>query len=88
MFSRKKNCSRCQRCKCAELQIASDDELVAPGDLTYTVTVAFDEFPEPTTLPPPPEEKKSNTLLIGLITFFCVLGACLLGAGIFYMLRQ
>ena len=62
--------------------------MVDGSALTYTVEVAFDEFPEPTTPYYIEKEDHSTLITVALIAFFSLLGIVLLAAAIFYMLRQ
>ena len=62
--------------------------MVSGSDLSYTVMIAFDEFPEATTVYMLEEDDYSALITAALITLFCLIGVVLLAAAIFYMLRQ
>ena len=62
--------------------------MVSGSDLSYTVMIAFDEFPEVTTVYVLEEDDYSTLITAALITLFCLIGVVLLAAAIFYMLRQ
>ena len=62
--------------------------MVSGNDLSYTVMIAFDEFPEASTVYMLEGDDYSTLITAALITLFCLIGVVLLAAAIFYMLRQ